>query len=128
MNPISRDELEGMQETQEAAMFDTCVPMKYSEVLDSIGHPTPTWTDGDLQPCGLDMTGGREQRGSQRNLVTWDARLRLPIGSDLGLKDRVRIVLRFGRPCTPIVYEVDGPAEQGPSGLVVPLKKVEPGV
>jgi len=128
MNPISRDELDRMQTTQEAAMLDTCILMRYSETMDSMNHPVPTWTDGPVLPCGLDMTGGREQRGSQRNLVTWDARLRLPINTDLNLKDRVRIILRFGQPCVPIVYELDGPPEQGPSGLVAPLKKVEPSV
>lgn len=128
MKPISRTELEDMQATQESAMFDTCVLMQYSETLDSINHPTPTWTDGPVLSCGLDMTGGREQRGSQRTLVTWDAKLRLPISTVVDLRDRVRIIMRFGQPCIPIVYELDGPPEQGPSGLVVPLKKVEPSV
>lgn len=128
MNPIRFDELEGLRATQEAAMLDTCVLMSYGETLDSIHHPVPTWTDGPLSICGLDMTGGSEQRGSQRTLVRWDAKLRLPLDTNIQLKDRVRIVLRFGRPCAPIVYDVAGPTEQGPSGLVVPLKKTEPGV
>ena len=128
MNGLMREDLEMMREAQEAAMMDTCVLMRYSEVKDAINHPVPTWTDGEISICGLKSTGGNEQRGNGRTVVRWDARLRMPLNTVIDLRDRVRIVLRFGQPCTPIVYEVSAPPEIGPSGMVVPLMKVQPSV
>lgn len=129
MTIFSGDELTGMQEAQEAHMMDTCVLMRYSEALDSINHPVPTWTDGPSVMCGLDMTGGTEQRGSQRVVVRWDAVIRLPLDTQLDLRDRIRITHRFGQPlASGLVYEIDGPEQKGPSGMIVPLKKVTPSV
>lgn len=129
MDIFSDDELDGMQAAQEAAMMDTCVLMRYSEALDSINHPAPTWTDGPSILCGLDMTGGAEQRGTQRVLVRWDAMIRLPLHTALDLRDRIRVTHRFGQAmASGLVYEIAGPEEKGPSGMVVPLKKVVPSV
>jgi hypothetical protein len=128
MKPIDHVELDGMQAAQESAMMDTCVLMRHSETLDELRHPVPKWTDGETSVCGLDQTGGSEQRGSNRVVVKWDARLRLPLNTVIDLRDRVRIILRFGRPCTPIIYEVSAPPEIGPSGMVVSCMKVQPGV
>lgn len=129
MDLFSNDELTGMQATQESAMMDTCVLMRYSETLDSINHPLPTWNDGEATKCGLDMTGGSELRGNQRILVRWEAMLRLPLHTTIDLRDRVRITHRFGQAlATELVYEISGPAEVGPSGIVLPLKKVVPSV
>ena len=127
MNSFRNEELERMKATQEAGMMDLCIFMRYSETPDSINHPTPTWTDDATTTiCGLDPTGGNEQRGNNRTMVRWDAKLRVPLGTTFDLRDRVRIILRFGKPCTAITYEVSGPADVGPSGMVVPLMKVEP--
>lgn len=129
MDIFSEDELAGMQATQESAMMDTCVLMRYSEALDAINHPVPTWTDGESMLCGLDMTGGTEQRGSQRVIVRWDAVIRLPLDTVIDLRDRIRITHRFGQAlASGLVYEIAGPAEIGPSGIVLPLKKVAPSV
>lgn len=129
MDIFSNDELSGMQATQEAAMMDTCVLMRYSEMLDAINHPVPTWTDGPSTICGLDMTGGEEQRGSQRVVARWDATIRLPLDTVIDLRDRIRITHRFGQAlASGLVYEIAGPAEIGPSGMVTPLKKVVPSV
>lgn len=127
-NVFSREDLERMQAVQESRMLDTCVLMRYSEEKDSINHPVPTWTDGDTTICGVDQTGGSEDRGSNRTVVKWDARVRLPLNTEIDLRDRIRIILRFGRACEPIVYEISGPPEAGPSGLVVSCMKVQPSV
>lgn len=129
MDLFSDDELTNMKATQESAMMDTCVLMRYSETLDAINHPVPTWTDGPSVMCGLDMTGGEEQRGSQRVVVRWDAVIRLPLDTQLDLRDRIRITHRFGQAlASGLVYEIGGPEQKGPSGMIVPLKKVTPSV
>jgi len=127
MNAFSADELTAMQDTQESAMMDTCVLMRYSEAMDAINHAVPTWTDGQTSECGLDMREGEERIGDGRVIVKWEARLRLPINTTLDLRDRIRITARFGSPLnTPIVYQIVSPVQQGPSGLRVKLQKVEP--
>jgi hypothetical protein len=112
---------------QESAMMDACVLMVYSEAKDEFNHPVPTWTDGRVLTCGIDMTGGSENRQSNKTIVTWDAMLRLPLRTQFDLRDRVRMVTRFGASTDDnTVYEFAGPAQIGPSGMQVPLKKVEP--
>jgi hypothetical protein len=101
--------------------------MQYSETLDAINHPMPTWTDTVTLPCGLDMSGGVESRGSQRVAVRYDAQIRLPLTTTYDLRDRIRVTKRFGKTlATPLVYEIAAPQEQGPSGLVFNLKKLDP--
>jgi len=129
MRSIPVNQLARMQAAQVAAMFDLCVPMRYSESFDAMHHPVPVWIDAEPVACGLDMVGGSEIDGDGRILVTWDAEIRLPLGTILEPKDRVRIISRFGVADEPrLEYEVAGPARKGPSGLVVRLKRVLPRV
>ncbi len=107
-------------------MMDACILMRYSTSKDALNHDVPSWTDWSMVPCGLDMSGGAEQRETQKSVVNWYAKLRLAIGTTLDIRDRIRIVVRLGEPCEPIVYEIAAPIEIGPSGLVVSLRKVEP--
>jgi hypothetical protein len=115
-----------MRSTQEAAMMDTCMVMPQSEAVDAIGHPVESWADGALTKCGLDPTGGQELRGTDKTVVRWDARIRLPLGTAYEPKDRIKMVRRFGQICDEIIYEIIGPADIGPSGLLLPLRKVSP--
>jgi hypothetical protein len=127
MNAFSTAELTNMQDTQESAMMDTCVLLRYSDSVDALNHPVPTWTDGLASACGLDMRGGEERTGDGRVIVKWEAMLRLPINTTLDLWDRIRITTRFGVLLNEtIVYQIVSPVQQGPSGLRIRLQKVEP--
>jgi hypothetical protein len=116
-----------MRQVQEDHMMDEVIRMVWSSTKDALNADVPTWTDGKSIICGIDMTGGSEQRDSAKITVTWDVRLRLPLGTAFDLRDRFRISRRFGQPTnTNTVYEIVSPAEEGPSGIVVSLRKVEP--
>lgn len=128
MRNMGVDELERLRMHQEEVMQDTCVLMRYSETFDAMHHPVPAWTDGPMLACGLRQTAGQEVSADGRVLVSWPATLRLPIGTRIDLRDRVRIVLRFGQACTPMVYGFAEPAQEGPSGLVIRLKNTDPRV
>jgi hypothetical protein len=128
MKAFSATELNHMQDTQKSAMMDVCVLMHYSEVADLLNHPVPTWTDGEILNCGLDMRGGEEQAGDGRIIVKWEAIMRLPIDTTLNLQDRIRILERFGHSTIPITYQIVSPVQQGPSGLRVRLQRVEPSI
>lgn len=124
---FSSDELSRMETAQEAHMMDTVTRLVWSMAADSLNAQVPTWTTGISIPCGLDMTGGNEQRDGGRIMVQWDARIRLALGTTLDLRDRFRVSKRFGQAVlNGTVYEIVSPAEEGPSGIVLNLRKVDP--
>lgn len=125
---FSHDDLVGMQETQTGHMMDAVMLMKYTETKDAMNHGVASYVDNRVLQCGINMTGSREDQRTDKGLVTWDASLRLPLRTVFDLRDRVRVLWRFGEPSDDnTVYEFAGPAKIGPSGMVVPLKKVAPG-
>lgn len=128
MRILQPAELARMRMAQESAMMDTCVLMRYGETFDPMHHPVPSWTDGPVLACGLNMSGGEELSSDGRVLVSWTASLRLPAGTLLDVRDRVRMVLRFGQVCEQIIYDLAGPAQEGPSGLVARLRATNPRV
>ena len=129
MRAFTTRELDHMRETQESAMQDIGVIMTYSEAQDALNHPVPTWTDGDIVPCGLDPTGGKERSGRSGIVETWEAMIRLPLGKSIGQRDRIRILERYGEgESSAITYEIAGSIQQGPSGIEVPVNRVVPGV
>jgi hypothetical protein len=116
-----------MKEVQESHMMDEVVRLVWSSEKDALNADVPTWTAGITLPCGIDMTGGSEQRDGGRIMVRWDALIRLPLGTTIDLRDRFRIASRFGQSVlSGTVYEIVSPPEEGPSGIVLTLRKVEP--
>lgn len=108
-------------------MMDEVVLMRCTETLDALNQPVQSWADGPILKCGLDTREGSEMRGNGRLLVRWEAHVRLPIGTIFNPRDRIRVASRLGQPTdVNTVYELVGPAHEGPSGLVVPIRKVQP--
>ena len=126
MDAFTDTELLDMQDAQEAAMMDTCDIWRISNAgKDSYGKPKRAWiTLYHDVPCGFGYPTPREAMGlAQAEQI--DAKLRLALGTDITNLDRVTITDRFGTAeAEPIQYEIGGPVEQGPSGLVVWLRKV----
>lgn len=127
MRSFTATELTRMQEAQKSAMMDTCTLLQYSEVQTSYGQMKGTWTAGPILTCGYGPTGGEEIREPGKTVVRWDAKLRLPLSTHLDLRDRIRIENRYGQPTdVRTVFEIVGPIQEGPSGFVLLLRKVEP--
>lgn len=123
MQVFSVDELSLMQTYQEAAMQDTCVIEQYGETTDEYNNPNPFYTDSDALDCGLEHLNPREVHGTGQVPII-DARLRLPLDTEIDTRDRIRITYRFGVALTtPERYEIIGQPRRGPSGLVIDLKK-----
>ncbi len=130
MLPFTIGELDQMQATQEAAMMDSCVLLKRSDgASDGYGYPGALWTESAPLSCGLDVgarliaSGGEAMGQTQAPLS--DARLRLPIGTDITQIDRLKVTHRFGVVlASPVMYSVIGVRKQGPSGLVLDLRLV----
>ena len=126
MPAFTSDELADMQATQESAMMDVCNILRIANsATDSYGKISRTWFEAYVDvPCGFGYPSPRESMGMAQT-EQMDAKLRLPLGTDIANLDRVKIMERFGvAEAAPITYEIGGPVEQGPSGIIVWLRKV----
>jgi len=116
-----------MRSTQDGAMQDTCRIGAYTSADDGYNLPTPTYVYGDEVVCGLDLMRSQEQHASGEVPVI-DAILRLPIGTVIDERDRIRIEQRYNEEITvPQVFEIEGPVDRGPSGLRLDLRLVDDG-
>lgn len=108
-------------------MQDTCVIQTYWATFDTYGAPVITFTDGAPVGCGFDPTGGRKNRRVDLTALHVDATVRLPIGTAVSAKDRIKVTKRFGTALgAALVFDVQGSPQQGPSGIVLELAKVTP--
>ena len=127
MRDFSAGELERMRDTQEAAMQDTCRVLAYSSIDDTYNYPVPSYAAGDAMDCGLEMVDPEEIQG-EGQVPEIDARIRLPLGTTYGPKDRIEVTHRYGEALTKsLVFEIVGLARHGPTGLVLDLRLVTDG-
>jgi len=125
MRAFTTDELDRLQSTQESAMQDTCAIQTYSSMKDGYGNPKPVYQDAYESECGLEHLDPAEVQATGQVPII-DAKLRLPLDTELDERDRIKITHRFGvELATPQMFEIDGPPEWGPSGLVLSLKAVD---
>jgi hypothetical protein len=121
-------ELGRMEDTQEGAMQDTCRRMVFVEdIADAYGMPATEWVEDVALECGFDaMAKPEAMEGTE--VVMADAVMRLPMGTELDHRDRLKVTHRFGVMVEePETFEVIGEAERGPSGLVLKLRLVTDG-
>ena len=130
MSTFSPIELARMQATQESAMQDECIFFDYTEgTLDGFGRPTNPFSEGLTTKCGFKPVTKGEAMG-EGEVVMKDAILRLPIAlaGVLAQTMKIQITKRFGETlANPIMFNVLGDPEQGPSGLVLKLEKITDG-
>lgn len=104
-------------------MQDTCQVLVYSSADDAYNNPSPTYTPGSAISCGVELVGPDEVQESGEVPVI-DARIRLPINTTIDARDRIRVTHRYGEDVTDEDYEIEGPVQRGPSGLVVTCRVV----
>ena len=122
-----------MQATQIIHMQDEGVIYTYAPTaVDDFNLPVAAYTAGRCATvCGFKSTADEAQGSGEVGLI--DAKLRLPISTVIGEHDLFLLTKRYGvklistskvngGTVTGQLYKVFGPAERGPSGLVVNLK------
>jgi head-tail adaptor len=124
MQAFSTAELAAMQAAQQAGMQDTCIIQTYSETINTYGQPVPTWTDGTAQACGVYPKGLRESHNVSNTTVQYDATIRLPVGTVVDMRDRVKVTHRFGVAVTNVTYGIIGPVRRGASGVQIDVRLV----
>ena len=127
MRHFTSAELTRMRSTQDGAMQDTCRVGSYQATDDAYNLPSVTYVYGETVTCGLELVTPAEEHASGEVPVI-NARLRLPIGTSIDERDRIRIEQRYNESLTtPQVFEIQGPVKRGPSGLVLDLRLVDDG-
>lgn len=124
---FSAADLTNMRAAQVEHMMDTCVLQAVVETADTFGDLVLTWpVDGSALTCGLDMRPGSERWGVDKTILQYDASIRLPITSAPSSKDRVKVTKRHGEALgAPLIYDIVGPIQKGPSGIRLLLRIVE---
>ena len=110
------------RKTQESTMMHTCTIEPYIVAEDgTISYGTPVTG----VPCGFKLTSGSENAGETYDSIAASAELRLPIGTAIGMKDRITITGAFGQAVAAARFEVCHlPDTFGPSGYVVGLQEI----
>jgi len=120
-------DLSNMRECQEAHMMDEGHIQAVVTTANSMNEQVESWpADGSAISCGLDMRPGSERHGPDKTVINYDATIRLPIGTTIDEKDRIKVDKRFGEAlASPLVFDVISPIQRGPSGIRVMLKRIE---
>lgn len=125
MTVVNSQDLARMRADQADSLHDTCVILTYSESQNGFGEMAGSWTAGAALACGFEPTGGREKPRAGGDTLIVEGRLRLPLTTTIGTRDRVRITHRHGTALSPaLTFDVAGLPRRGPSGLVVDLREV----
>jgi hypothetical protein len=127
MPKFSDAELAGMQAAQADHMNDTCVILVYSSTTDENNMPKPAYTAGSPLSCGFRARTPKEVL-ARAEVAMSDGDVRLPIGTTLDRRSRIKLTYRYGSALSPApVYEIIGEPLRGPSGLLVLLKRATDG-
>jgi hypothetical protein len=130
---LSPNELNRMSDVQTSAMMDQCELLRRADgAADAYGLPAVTYAVIATSVCGLEHSqikvntssegGGTERLGTQ---VPTELRLlRLPKDAEVAHVDRIRLTKRLGFSITPVLYEIVGTPQLGPSGLLATVQKV----
>lgn len=103
---------------------DECVILTYAEAgQDRHGSPVVGHTAGRALRCDFADAGGPEVRFTQHTPVK-QARVRVPWGTVVTSKDKIRITKRANQKITPLEFEVDGDPEVGEDCTLVKLRKI----
>ena len=122
---LTSNDLANMQAAQEIVMLDTCdLLIKFeTDRADAYGAPVFEWITETTINCGLDLRASREMLNAEMHV--YDARLRLPIDTEISRIDRVHITHRHGvLLADPIDFDLIGEPRRGPSGLLIDLRSV----
>jgi hypothetical protein len=123
---FTSDELARMQAAQSDHMMDTCRLGTKTESQSTSGHVSASFSYGAGVACGFSPKGSKVAERPDGSPVFSDASLRLPLGTAVTATDRVKLTHRFGVALSPEEeWDVAGEPARGPSGVVVPLNKVE---
>ena len=107
-------------------MMDTCLIAEPTKTTNESNLPVAffDWDEAETSICGLNPNPSQELLDQ---VPESQAVLRLPIDTVISNEAYIRITKRFDESIDPVTYHVIGTPRQGPSGLLVWLKRVTDG-
>jgi head-tail adaptor len=124
---LSAADLERLRADYEATFQDACEIGTESEGEGATGQVKLTWSYGPEIPCGFDPTGGAKRVESGATPSESLARVRLAHDVAVTSRSRIRVTRRYGSILNePLVFDLAGPPQIGPAGVVCPLKVAVP--
>jgi hypothetical protein len=127
---ISATQVAQMKATHVSLMGDTCQIGTYaSTTSDAHGQPTETWTYATAISCGVDISKTIRQQqaqGADMSLAFIDGRVRLPLGTTLNRRDRIKVTKMAGTTLTTaLVFEGVGEPRPSHTALMVDVRWAE---
>ncbi len=126
MSGLNTEDLAYLRATHEEMLPDKCIicPYTLGEQSDR-GKLIESWPEtADEIACGLDTQRATEVMLSDKTVIKAHGRIRLPYGTSVDARDRIKITERYGTDDS-VLYEVVGPAMKGVSGVLVNVVKVQ---
>jgi hypothetical protein len=125
---MQASDLVWMRSAQTEHMHDVCQRLVHSFTVDSHNQQIAVFTlNTTLIPFGLETKPGSEAPKNHVVEVRWDAVGRFPVALALEVQDQIKVISRYGETlASPIIYQVLGPKQQGPTAFRVRLIRVEP--
>ena len=122
---LDTGQLEHFLERQAESLMDVCRRLVYTPSINDYNEEMPDWVEDTTDiVCGLDQRPGSERGRASDTLIQYDATIRLQLSEIWDVRDQIKITERFGETITPIIYNITGPIQRGPSGIRLLLSKV----
>lgn len=129
---FTANDLLQFREAQEGHMMDVCSFSVASGSIGAYGQPIIAYASGGSSMCGFNPTASREVYQPDMVAIKTDGELRLPHDTILSTHDKITITSRFGSApdggSASLVFGIVGEPRRGPTGLLVDLIRVQPGV
>lgn len=109
----------------EGVMSDACCVLAYSDAVDEVGQSVATYTAGDEGVCLYSPLSATEAVRGVATTSSVVGKLRLPLGTQVTRRDRVRITRRFGvAESDPPEYAIEGEPRETAGFLSCDLREV----
>lgn len=127
MNTLSATEYSRMRSTCVATFFDSCKLGTATAAAFGSDPGASTYSYANDIACGFEpeISAAIGEGGDGIQAPLFDAKLRLPVDTDITNIDRVQMTARHGTALDPVeYYTIDGKPALGPSALVLKLKLI----
>lgn len=115
-----------LQQAQTDHMFDEITVIEFTLSSDELGAEVRVPVDGVTMAAQVIPQQGSEQRKVTAEPLVWDATLRVPLSSGISRGNKIRWNKHFGTAREqPEIFEVVSPPQEGPSGALFRLLRVE---
>lgn len=119
---FTTEQLTAMRAVQASHMNDVVDIENITVYTDTYGDTIYSGVVQSGVACGFDFTGGKEYDKGQVIVVEYDATVRLPLDTTIGINDNVTLKQLAGESHSE-VFEVFGYPRYGTTVMIVPLKR-----